>query len=37
MSVTLEQVLFTFVSDSLVYSWKKKRLLTEVVDTETGH
>ena len=36
MSVTLKQVFFTFASDSLVKSWKK-RLLTVVINTDTEH
>ena len=36
MPVTLKQVFFTFVSDSLVKSWKK-RLLTIVIDTDTEY
>ena len=35
-SVTLEQVSFTFASDSLIESWKK-RLLTVIIDTDTEH
>ena len=36
MSVILKQVFFTFASDSLVKSWKK-RLLTVVIDIDTEH
>ena len=36
MPVTLKQVSFTFTSDSLIESWKK-RLLTVVIDTDTEH
>ena len=32
----LKQVSFTFTSDSLIKSWKK-RLLTVVIDTDTEH
>ena len=36
MSMILEQVFFTFASDSLIESWKK-RLLIIVINTETKH
>ena len=36
MSVILKQVFFTFTSDSLIKSWKK-RLLTVVIDTDTEY
>ena len=35
-SVILEQVFFTFASDSLIESWKK-RLLIVVIDTDTEY
>ena len=36
MSVTLKQVFFTFISDNLIKSWKK-RLLMIVINTDTEY